>query len=133
MYSDPDSLYGDRRSTLAQMFFNDYNGADKDDIDHTYEQLTKSPRLAFLFVRKMIEKPFPELEDIIATDAKFAYGYANEILHDEFPKGEEALAQNAMYTYYYASVVLDEKFPKGEANLQKDRSVVWRRHYNNRF
>jgi len=132
-HNDPDSLYGDMRVVLSQKFFESYDGADYKEISHTYEEIEKSPRLAFWFVLRMIKQPFKELESIISKDAKFAYMYAHEVLKGEFPEGEEAIASSAMESYYYASVVLDKRFEKGEANLMKDRSVIWRRHYCNRF
>jgi len=129
-YSKPQDLY-EFEDTLTAKFFEWYDGFDENDYDGTYEEITESPRLAFLFVKRMIGRPFPALESVIAKDAKYAYQYAQNILDAPFPEGEAAIAKDANQSYFYSTAVLGEPFIKGEEAIKK--SKAWSNHYYRKY
>ena len=61
------------------------------------------------------------VEPYVAKDADQAYYYARDVLNGPFPEGEEAIATSAVQSYYYARFRLKGRFPAGEKAILKDR------------
>ena len=76
--------------------------------------ILKSPNDAVVYAKKVLKKPWPDAEKIIATDATASRFYAKDILKGPFPLGEKAIATSDMDSLYYAKSVLKSPFPKGE-------------------
>lgn len=95
--------------------------------------LTSSPKSAYLYVMEIRKgERFPEVEHIIAQDAKSASDYATKVLRrsgsssGEFPEGEAAIATDAEASYEYAYYVLKKRFPAGESAIAGDPTIAVR-------
>lgn len=73
------------------------------------------------------QKPMPQHEDIILSDASVAYEYAAEVMGGPWPKGEPVIARDSYASYSYASNVLEGRFPAGEPTIIQDG--LYRRRY----
>lgn len=87
-------------------------------------ELIKSPGLALMYAKDVLDEPFPAGEKIIATDANAAIIYASSVLNGRFPAAEPTIAANPLLAAIYAKDVLKKRWPEGEAAIVKDPSAA---------
>lgn len=73
-----------------------------------------TPEKTYYYALHILERRFPEGEEIIAKSPGFSYLYAKNVLRRRFPKGEKAIAKSSDFSYRYARNVLKSRFPEGE-------------------
>lgn len=81
--------------------------------------------LAYQYAVSILEGPFPKGESIIAADANYACGYANGILHGRFLEGEPTIATSPRFSFEYAYNVLRDRFPEGEPAIATDAKYAY--------
>ena len=91
--------------------------------EYLLKVVIKDPITAFAYVERVLKKPFPLGEPIIASRPYTAYHYAEEVLEGPFPLGEPVIAKNAHTSLAYAHNILKGPFPLGEPAIAKDRNV----------
>lgn len=79
--------------------------------------IKQDPEYTYNYVCDIIKGPWPEGEDIIATDGDVACKYALDILKNQFPKGEKAIAEHPYNAYWYAHDLINSSWTM-------DRSVT---------
>lgn len=84
-----------------------------------------SPEYSLRYARNVIERPFPEGEDTIATDPSCAYRYALDVLKGRFEKGEDAISKDPILALQYAKDVLRGRFEKGEDTIAQSSSQAF--------
>lgn len=72
---------------------------------------------AYEYSRLILEKPWPECEDLILYSPKYAYLYARNILKARWKKAEDVIFKDKEYSYYYAKFILKNKLPE---NVEKE-------------
>lgn len=87
----------------------------------------ESAKHAYLYARDILKAPFPEGEDLIATETCAAYEYATYVLEGRFLKGESAIARSGYWALQYAQNILKGPFPQAEAVIAEcpHHSVVY--------
>jgi lambda repressor-like predicted transcriptional regulator len=88
------------------------------------ETLLKHPNTAYRYARHL-GKRFPEGEDIISKDPKYAYWYASQVLEEPWLKGEEAILKDPFYASYYARDILNKRWPKAEDIIAKEADAAY--------
>jgi hypothetical protein len=58
------------------------------------------------------KKRIPDLEEIIAIDAKYSYLYSYQIIKAPWEQGELIISTNPEFSYYYARNVIKGPFKK---------------------
>lgn len=87
-------------------------------------ELIKSPGLALMYAKDVLDEPFPAGEKIIATDANAALIYASSVLNGRFPAAEPTIAADPILAATYAKDVLQKRWPEGEPAIVKDPSAA---------
>lgn len=80
---------------------------------------------AYKYAINILKGPFPKGESIIATDADFACRYAENVLNGRFPEGEPAIATSPHFSFNYAYKVLGDRFPEGEPVILQDAEIAY--------
>lgn len=95
------------------------------DIDDP-QQLKEAMEKLFFLVQEIGQR-IPEIEPIIAMDARYASSYADRIIKGRWPEAEDMIASDPHSSLYYAHLVIKGRWPKGEAAIIKDPK--WAYHY----
>lgn len=109
--------YNEAKIKIPDVFYFD---TDREDLKNKVKYIAKSPKYAIDYARYVLEGPFPEGEDAIATHAKHSYFYAKNVIKKRFKKGEKAIGSRAIIAMSYAYEVLNGPFPEGEDEIGKD-------------
>lgn len=64
-----------------------------------------------------------ELEQFIATSAKYSFRYAKRVIMDRFEYGEESIATKAWYAYFYAKGVIGGRFEFAEGVIASNKEI----------
>ena len=105
MHNKPEKLAGYDKLLNNPAFIwyglTDFDDADNDDyfsdlsvLDDYAHVLAKHPYYAYMYAHAIMNEPFPEGEDAIATSGEYSYKYASEVLFTRFLKGEEAIMKS---------------------------------------
>jgi len=111
-HNEPETLAGDSDIISFEFFFEERKFLPRVGINDIND-IANSKTLAYYYA-EYTDKPFPEGEKAISSDAGNSYNYAKDVLHAPFPKGEKAISTRGQYSYQYAHTVLKAPFPKGE-------------------
>ena len=84
----------------------------------------KDPGSAYKYAHYEAESPCPELEQVIATSAHWAYKYASCVLYGRFVAAEPLIAADPHWAYCYATYVIRGRWPEGEAAIAKNQESV---------
>lgn len=71
-------------------------------------------------------KRIPELEEIIATDAKCSYLYSYQIIKAPWDHGEEVISKNPEFSYYYARNIIKGPF-------EMCHNIIFNSKYKNNY
>ena len=68
---------------------------------------------------------FPDANQLITTDADFAYLYARKVLRKRFIPGEAAIAKGPDVAFEYVKTIVRKPWPLGEAAISKVPSYAF--------
>lgn len=79
------------------------------------------------FACDVIDGPWPEAEESIATDGSYSFYYAVYALKGRFPLGEKALLEegNTDLVARYAIEVLNARWPQAEDKIKDSNYCIW--------
>jgi len=91
---------------------------------------TNSPLAVLYYAQDVINRPFPQGEDLIIKDPKIAFKYVDSVIRKAWPKGEDIISQDAESSYNYARYIIRKPFTKGETIISQDSDVAFSYAYD---
>jgi len=91
---------------------------------------TNSPLAVLYYAQDVINRPFPEGEDLIIKDPKIAFKYVDSVIRKAWPKGEEIISQDAESSYNYARYIIHKPWPQGEGVISQEPDVAFSYAYD---
>lgn len=85
---------------------------------------------AFIYAADIMERRWPEAEELHKHDPEFACAYARDVIQGRWVEVEEVIIQYPAYVYYYARDVMKARWPEAEDSI-KQNSVYWTMYKEN--
>ena len=115
-------LNNDKRLLIPNIAWEEYKQArwegDKD-LKPYLKGILNSAKTAYSYAEQVKKGPWPEAEDIIATDAESSHDYANYVLNARFKKGEPQIMKDPHWATWYASGIFRGRWPEAEPYILK--------------
>lgn len=89
-----------KEERMPEYFYNKLERNNPEELKNK-EKYIKNHYYAMLYAKDIINGPWPEAEDAIATNADSALWYTTGVLHNRFKKGEKVLFADEFYKSAY--------------------------------